>query len=214
MLGFKSEIDTRDKGIASRNGGTFPCIACKRLMDHLPRVLNEDVQVVAIDEAHWLPDLYEFCTLLARLGKVVIVAYLDGTFMGRVWENVVRLIPEFDENIKLTGPCYKCPYGLDERAIFTVRVCTNQEEVDQYYNGGDASATTETAVEEENDQIPKIGDLISASTEDMTAFEPLVITVGDQDDVASVPVLEKVEPKYTYIEVCRRCRHDRDPKHF
>ncbi|KAG7392899.1 Thymidine kinase, cytosolic [Phytophthora boehmeriae] len=96
----------------------------------------DDIDVIGIDEGQFYPDLVEFCQDAANMGKVVIVAALDGTFERKVkedsdsidkgFQNVIDLIPSAEQVIKLSAICCSC--GQD--AAFTRRlVADNKQEL-------------------------------------------------------------------------------------
>ncbi|XP_065191590.1 thymidine kinase, cytosolic-like [Sycon ciliatum] len=64
--------------------------------------------VVGIDEGQFFPDIVEFCETLARHGKTVIVAALDGTFQRQAFGDVLNLIPLAESVVKLKAVCMHC----------------------------------------------------------------------------------------------------------
>lgn len=61
----------------------------------------------------------ECCEELANLGKIVIVAALDGTFQRVGFGNILNLIPLAESVVKLNAVCMVC-FG---NASFTKRTC-------------------------------------------------------------------------------------------
>jgi hypothetical protein len=61
----------------------------------------------------------ECCEELANLGKIVIVAALDGTFQRVGFGNILNLIPLAESVVKLSAVCMVC-FG---NASFTKRTC-------------------------------------------------------------------------------------------
>lgn len=53
------------------------------------------------------------------MGKVVIVAALDGTFERKAFNKVLELVPICEKVIKLTAVCWFCK---QENAAFTKRI--------------------------------------------------------------------------------------------
>ncbi|RLN48305.1 hypothetical protein BBJ29_001534 [Phytophthora kernoviae] len=68
----------------------------------------DDYEVIGIDEGQFYPDLVEFCQDAANMGKVVVVAALDGTFERKGFQNVIELIPSAEQVIKLNAICASC----------------------------------------------------------------------------------------------------------
>jgi thymidine kinase len=64
--------------------------------------------VVGIDEGQFFPDLLHFVELWANLGKIVIVAALDGTFQRKPFGNVLSLVPLAESVTKLNSVCMMC----------------------------------------------------------------------------------------------------------
>jgi hypothetical protein len=69
-------------------------------------IIEEYVQVIAIDEAQFFSDLHEFCTVAANEdNKKVIVAGLNGDFRREKFGQVQS--PHTPVNIYLTSPLYQ-----------------------------------------------------------------------------------------------------------
>jgi thymidine kinase len=71
-----------------------------------PLVWSADV--VGIDEGQFFDDLVPVCELLANLGKIVIVAALDGTFQRRPFESTLGLLSVAESICKLSAVCMGC----------------------------------------------------------------------------------------------------------
>jgi thymidine kinase len=149
-------------------------------------VLDDGVQVIGIDEAHFFSDLYEFCTLMAGFGVMVLLVYLNGTFRHTPWNNVVPLMAEMEEDIMIQGPCYRCPYGIDTLASFTIRTRILDEEDT---SGNDSSSSSETTT-----PVPAVSCV--SNNKKANDQKPVIGDIGDDA---------------LYIPVCRQCRLDRDP---
>ena len=83
----------------------------------------EDYDVVGIDEGQFFPDVVEFCDRAANLGKIVVVAALDGTFERKPFGNIVSLIPLAEKVSKLSAVCVYCT----NEAAFTRRVVASKQ---------------------------------------------------------------------------------------
>lgn len=116
---FTHELDTRGQGrIASHAGLDFPSRAVASA-SAITREANEDVDLVAIDEAHFFgAELVPVADELARRGIVVVIAGLDVTFAGQPFEPLPSLMAVAESVDKLTAICTVC--GAD--AVFHQRV--------------------------------------------------------------------------------------------
>jgi thymidine kinase len=95
---------------------TMPAVAIKCLWEVKEKCKEYDV--IAIDEIQFFPEIVEFVEeLVEKMGKIAIVAGLDGTYEGKPFGRVAELLSMSDQFIKLTAICHDC--GQD--ASFTVR---------------------------------------------------------------------------------------------
>jgi len=78
-------------------------IPCNTLLPYLDECMTYDV--IGIDEGQFFPDVVEFSESLANIGKVVIVAGLDGTFQRKPFGRVLELISRCEVLTKLTAVC-------------------------------------------------------------------------------------------------------------
>lgn len=79
-------------------------------------------QVIGIDEGQFFEDVVDCAENLANLGKIVIVAALDGDFnRKRFKNNIIDLCPLSENITKLTAVCTKC----GEDAAFTFRLTSD-----------------------------------------------------------------------------------------
>ena len=93
--------------VVAHDGRRYPCVAIPRLVD-LSREILSSSDVIAIDEAQFFPDLFEFTTRAADEGVEVVVAGLDGDFKREPFGDILRLIPHADEVTKLRSECAIC----------------------------------------------------------------------------------------------------------
>lgn len=75
----------------------------------------DEVDVVAIDEGQFFPDIVEFCQKWADQGKTVVVAALDATFERKPFGSICHLIAMAESVRKLTAVCLQC----SGEAVFT-----------------------------------------------------------------------------------------------
>eukprot|EP00037_Helgoeca_nana_P036475 m.11570 g.11570 ORF g.11570 m.11570 type:complete len:235 (+) comp7430_c0_seq1:145-849(+) len=73
--------------------------------------LLDAADVIGIDEGQFFEDLVPFCEHAAGLGKVVVVAALDGDFLRTGFPSVVELIPKCESVVKLTAVCAECGHA-------------------------------------------------------------------------------------------------------
>ncbi|KAJ3448941.1 thymidine kinase cytosolic [Anaeramoeba flamelloides] len=91
----------------------------------------KDHDVIGIDEGQFFEDVVEFSEHMANLGKIVIVASLDGTFERKPFGRVLELVSKAEKVIKLNAICmvtYK-------DAAFSKRI--SQEKEVQVIGGSD-----------------------------------------------------------------------------
>ena len=83
----------------------------------------KNYDVVGIDEGQFFEDIVEFCQQAANLGKIVLVAALDGTFERKPFGNIINLIPLAEKVNKLCAVCVYCT----SEAAFTKRIIESKE---------------------------------------------------------------------------------------
>ena len=134
----KSCKDNRysDDEVVSHDGTARRCNAVAEL-EELRHVIGEEAwaatDVIAVDEAQFIPDLVEWCERVADAEpKKIIVAGLNGDFQRRRFGPVLDLIPLCDSVTKLTGgTCSGC---AEAPALFSMRIVANKD--DQELVGG------------------------------------------------------------------------------
>ena len=70
------------------------------------KVLGYDV--IGIDEGQFFDDLINFCDKMANLGKLIIVAGLDGDYLREPFHNVLGLISKAKKVDKMLAVCMMC----------------------------------------------------------------------------------------------------------
>jgi len=102
---------------------THDAFPVAHLADVPPDIVHR-AAVIGIDEGQFFPDLLEWTRdVVSRLGKVVVIAALDGTFQRVPFGNVCALIPFAETVVKLSAVCSSC--GAD--APFTARISAEEE---------------------------------------------------------------------------------------
>ncbi|KAG9151649.1 hypothetical protein Leryth_001956 [Lithospermum erythrorhizon] len=126
---IKSSKDARYavNSVVTHDGTKFPCWALPKLSSFKERFGVDQyakVDVIAIDEAQFFDDLYEFCCNAADLdGKIVVVAGLDGDYLRRNFGSLLDIVPLADTVMKLTARCEVC----GKKALFTLRKIDNAQ---------------------------------------------------------------------------------------
>ena len=92
--------EARVRAIGTENGWTFASEDAKAL---------ERADVVAVDEAQFMPGLIDFALECAeKRGQIVYIAGLDGDYRRRRFGEVLDLIPMCDSVTRLRGTCAEC----------------------------------------------------------------------------------------------------------
>nr|AOG62193.1 thymidine kinase [Cyprinid herpesvirus 1] len=124
-LAVKFFGDTRytlDAAVVTHNGDKYPALVACKLGDIFEDLIKADA--VGIDEGQFFPDLFEVVHKLLALGKIVLVAALDGTYKQTPFEDVLKLIPHCESVVKLTAVCLIC---RDKEAPFTIRTSSGKD---------------------------------------------------------------------------------------
>jgi len=79
--------------------------------------------IIGIDEGQFFDDIVDFSIEMANLGKIVIVAALDGDFMQKPFGNILQLVPHAESVIKLSSVCMSC----FKEGSFTRRLNSNDK---------------------------------------------------------------------------------------
>lgn len=95
----------------------------QKLAEVEDRISNVDV--IAVDEGQFFPDIVECTQKWADMGKIVIVAALDATFERKPFGSICQLVPMAESVKKLSAVCLHC----SEEAQFTHKHCNNTGEI-------------------------------------------------------------------------------------
>lgn len=122
-LVIKYAKDTRysDAGMATHDKSTMEAVPANCLADIRPLALK--ACVIGIDEGQFFPDTVEFAEEMANLGKIIIVAALDGTFQRKAFGNILNLVPLAESVVKLHAVCMQCY----KEAAYTKRIGEEKE---------------------------------------------------------------------------------------
>lgn len=122
-LVIKYAGDTRysEKCVATHDLQTIEAVSCENMFEVEEKAMEFDV--IGIDEGQFFEDIVDFSERMANLGKVVIIAALDGTFERKAFGRVLELIPLAESISKLDAVCVDCKHS----ASFTKRLCDSKE---------------------------------------------------------------------------------------
>ena len=119
---FKSHLDERYAGlyhVSSHDGRTVEAVPVDS-PEQIYRLLAPDTQVVAIDEAQFLPaSIVPLATSLAASGRRVILAGADTDFRGEPFGAMPQLLAIAEQVDKLHAICVVCgnPASRNQRLI-------------------------------------------------------------------------------------------------
>lgn len=103
---------SEDECIASHDRMLEQAVMADRLADLDKRVRSGQYKVVAIDEAQFFPDLFEYITRWADETNVhFVIAGLDGTSERKPFGDLLKLIPHSEEVERLYALCAFCKDG-------------------------------------------------------------------------------------------------------
>ncbi len=118
---FKYAKDARytedeDEGdqVHTHDHQTYDAISISNLSIFRDTFIPGVTDVIGIDEGQFFDNLPKFCDDLAREGKTVIVAALNGDFRREPWKPVSKLLPFVDSITMLTAVCtcsYDAPFS-------------------------------------------------------------------------------------------------------
>ena len=138
ILAINHSIDTRygDNKIITHDKKHFDCKSVSLLMPFLESKEYIESDIIAIEEAQFFDDLFEFTLLsLDKFNKDVVIVGLDGNFKREPFGQILKLIPHCEKIVKLHALCLKCNDGT--KASFSKRIINEEKEIsvgsgDQY----------------------------------------------------------------------------------
>jgi thymidine kinase len=131
ILLLTSEIDNRYGSglVVSHDQEKYPALAVRELTPVLRTKIYEDAQLIMIDEAQFLPDLYDFVLKAVDVDqKHVICVGLDGDSDRKPFGDLLRLVPHCDSIEKITSFCCECKDGTP--ALFSFHRSHKFEQVE------------------------------------------------------------------------------------
>lgn len=112
----KSEVVTHDLI-------KYDSINCKLLHNSFDTLKQYDV--IGIDEGQFFADLVEVCEELALMGKIILIAALNGDFRMEPFPVIQRIISKSDKIKLLKAYCFNC----HKDAKFSLRIVQSNETV-------------------------------------------------------------------------------------
>ena len=112
----KSEVVTHDLI-------KYDSINCKLLGNSFHTLKQYDV--IGIDEGQFFADLVEVCEELALMGKIILIAALNGDFRMEPFPVIQRIISKSDKIKLLKAYCFNC----HKDAKFSLRIVQSNETV-------------------------------------------------------------------------------------
>ena len=112
----KSEVVTHDLV-------KYDSINCKLLRNSFEKLKQYDV--IGIDEGQFFADLVEVCEELALMGKIILIAALNGDFRMEPFPVIQRIIAKSDKIKLLKAYCFNC----HKDAKFSLRIVQSNETV-------------------------------------------------------------------------------------
>lgn len=112
----KSEVVTHDLI-------KYDSINCKLLRNSFETFKQYDV--IGIDEGQFFADLVEVCEELALMGKIILIAALNGDFRMEPFPVIQRIISKSDKIKLLKAYCFNC----HKDAKFSLRIVQSNETV-------------------------------------------------------------------------------------
>ncbi|PSN49741.1 hypothetical protein C0J52_08481 [Blattella germanica] len=103
--------------IVSHDRQTLAAVSARKIEELRTKALTYDV--IGIDEGQFV----KCCEEMANLGKIVIIAALDGTFQRVGFGSILNLVPLSENVVKLSAVCMIC-YG---DAAYTKRIGSETE---------------------------------------------------------------------------------------
>ena len=126
VLVLNHSLDTRCEQnlVQTHSKTTKIAVKTNSLIDYFKK--NKDIfesyKVVAIDEAQFFEDLYDFVLLIEKNDIVIVIAGLDGDCFRKPFGQILECIPLADEVTKLHAMCMMKKDGT--RASFTKRLAS------------------------------------------------------------------------------------------
>jgi thymidine kinase len=106
VIRYAEDIRYSSDSISTHDKVTYPAISATVLGDVKKDVLGCDV--IGIDEGQFFPDIWEFCTSMRNLGKIVIVSALDMNWLREDFPAISKLLGQCELSMKCKAVCVVC----------------------------------------------------------------------------------------------------------
>jgi thymidine kinase len=125
---------TKHDKVVTHCTDSMDCVKTTSLLHITGHDNYKNTDTIAIDEAQFFPDLYQFVLTELKQNKTVIVSGLVSDFQCNPIGDILRLLPHADDTVRLYALCSMCNNGT--RAAFTKRLTNDKQQVligtDQY----------------------------------------------------------------------------------
>jgi thymidine kinase len=121
VIKYAKDVRYSDKCVSTHDQQMIEAVSCENLFDIQDKALDYDI--IGIDEGQFFEGIVEFSEAMANLGKMIIIAALDGTFERKAFGRVLELIPLAESVTKLDAVCVDCK----QSASFTKRLVESKE---------------------------------------------------------------------------------------
>ena len=118
---YESQENTEIRHVMTHDGISTPAHPCTKLSDVDTLIRGYDI--IGIDEGQFMPDIADYVEKWANIGKIIIVAALDGDFRRNSFGNIHQLVPLAEDVIKLKAICHYCKMD----AAFSKRTVKSEE---------------------------------------------------------------------------------------
>jgi thymidine kinase len=123
--GYDNRCDLQS--IKSHSNETRKAYKCYKLSELNNHKLFSNADVIAIDEAQFFHDLYDFVLYCEKNDKIVIISGLDGDSDRKPFGQILECIPLCDDVVKLKALDMISLDGTD--AIFSKRIVKNNSQI-------------------------------------------------------------------------------------
>ena len=98
IVKYAKDVRYDEYGISTHDRQTLPAVAATSLTELTETAKTYDV--IGIDEGQFFPDV-AWAEDMANIGKVVLIAALDGTYQRKPFQNIMNLVPLAENITKL-----------------------------------------------------------------------------------------------------------------
>uniref|UniRef100_A0A8D8X9L9 Thymidine kinase n=1 Tax=Cacopsylla melanoneura TaxID=428564 RepID=A0A8D8X9L9_9HEMI len=121
IVRYEKDVRYDDDQLSTHNREKIKAISAVALTTLIP--MTSEIDVIAIDEGQFFPDIVSFAETMANSRKIILVAALDGTFERKGFTNILNLIPLAESVEKINAVCMSC----FRDAAFTKRIGQEKE---------------------------------------------------------------------------------------